>query len=294
MQTTSRCRLAMSTEWVHLRTRGIDIMEAALGVDATRPCCKAFHIKSSLLPMLAWALFHCLHDHSLSKVILLIYTNIFCGGVGTANSEGSLGLSGLGLLAALVGNLLLPLLLVTEGSQGTGELLDLFARHLTSHILGEVLQEEAVVGLLGVGRDEGSNGGAELLELRLGGRVEDGQLANVDGAVGVLGIDSNRGGLRSRAAGADTNIAKHVGGVPQIGVLLSLTESFAALSLGLLLVGLAILGLLLDSDSLVLGNALGLGLLCSGGGSNSLGLGLGGLLLLLTLDLGVFGGIPRV
>lgn len=245
--------------------------------------------------MLAYALFHCLHDDSLSKVILLISTNIFCdGGVRTANSEGSLGLGGLGLLAALVGKLLLPLLLVTKSSQGTGKLLDLFARHLTCHILGEVLQEEAVVGLLGVSREEGGECGAERLELRLGGRVEDGQLSNVDGAVGILGIESNRGWLRSRATGTDTNITKHVGSVLQIGFLLSLTESFATLSLRLLFVGLVTLGLLADSNSLVLGDALRLGLLCSGGGSKSLGLCLGGLLLLLTLGLGVFGGIPRV
>jgi hypothetical protein len=82
----------------------------------------------------------CRGEHSLSKVVV-IFVSGSVRGVSTAGDQGSLCLSSLGLLAALVSGLLLSHLLVTQGSQSGGELLDLLAVHLLGKRLGEVLEE---------------------------------------------------------------------------------------------------------------------------------------------------------
>lgn len=215
--------------------------------------------------------------------------------VSTASNQGRLGLGSLGLLAALVGSLLLPHLLVAQGSDSTGELLDLLAGHLFGKGLGEVLEEEAVLGALGVGRKDGTQNCAEVVELSLGLGLEKGQLGNVDSVGRVAGVDDDSSSSGLGPAGADSDVSKHVGGVGEIGLLLGASKSLTLLGLGLLdHLNVGGVGLLLGSVGLVLSNTLALGLLCGGGGFSSLGLGLGSLALLLALYLGVFGGIPRI
>ena len=77
----------------------------------------------------------------------------------------------------------------------------------------------------------------------------------------------------------------------QVGVLLGAAQALTALGLGLLLVVVA-LSELAGPLGLDLGDALSLGLLVGGGLGVGLGLGFGGLLGLLSLDLGILGGVP--
>jgi hypothetical protein len=150
------------------------------------------------------------------------------------------------------------------------------------------------VRLLRVGTDNRDHGVAEVLELGLGLGVEEREGGNVDRVVGVLGVDDNGGAGRGSLAGAaDADAGKEVLGVPQVSLLLGLAQTLALLGLGLfvaLLVAPFREGCGLGCQ--LLGNALGLGLLVGGGFGVSLGLCLGGLLGLLALDFGVFGGVP--
>lgn len=234
------------------------------------------------------------HEVIISEVaIVVIMASV--RDVSTASNQGRLGLGSLGLLAALVGSLLLPHLLVSQGSDSTGELLDLLAGHLFGKGLGEVLEEEAVLGALCVGRKDGTQNCAEVVELSLGLGLEKGQLGNVDSVGRVAGVDDDSSSSGLGPAGADSDVSKHVGGVGEIGLLLGTSKSLTLLGLGLLdHLNVGGVGLLLGSVGLVLSNTLALGLLCGGGGFSSLGLGLGSLALLLALYLGVFGGIPRI
>lgn len=81
----------------------------------------------------------------------------------------------------------------------------------------------------------------------------------------------------------------------EVGLLLGGGEALALLGLGLLFRVVPVAPLL---KSLALGDLLGdtdrLGLLVGLGLGVGLGFGLGGLPFLLALDLGVFGGVPRV
>lgn len=181
--------------------------------------------------------------------------------VAVARHDGrDLGLGRLALLAAALSSLLLLHLLVTEGGQRTGDLLDLVAGHLLGELLRKLLEEERVVRLLRVGSDDGGKGVAEGLELGLGRGVEEGKIRNVDSVVGVLGVDDD-GGADSGALTvvADTNVAEEILGVFQIGILLGTTETFAALGRSFLLVArLGILQTTLGTLGLVRGDALGL------------------------------------
>ena len=216
-------------------------------------------------------------------------------GTATANtSERGLGLGSLTLLAALLGSLLLLELLVAESRQGAGNLLDLVALEVLGELLGELLEEEGVVRLGREPLDHGAEGGAEGLELGLGGGVEQGQGRDVDGVVGVLGVDLHNGALGDDlAVVADADAGEQVLGVLKVRLLLLAAEALAALGLGLLL-KVRILGQVAGALGLALGDALGLGFLVSGGFGLSLGLGLGSLLRLLALYLGVLGGVPGV
>ena len=117
----------------------------------------------------------------------------------------------------------------------------------------------------------------------------------------VLGVDGHRGarggglphagGAVSGPADAEPRVAEQVLGVLQVGVLLGAAQALTALGLGLLLVAVA-LSELAGPLGLDLGDALSLGLLVGGGLGVGLGLGLGGLLGLLSLDLGILGGVP--
>lgn len=159
-------------------------------------------------------------------------------------------------------------------------------------MLAELLEEKAVVRLLGAAGEDGNQGGAELLELRLGRGVEEGDGGEVDGAVGIAGVEEHGVPGRDGLALADADAAKEVLGVSQIGLLLKRAEAVPLLRLGLLVAGVVILGELAGPLGLSLGYALGLGLLVGGGLGVGLCLGLGGLLCLFALDFGVFGGIP--
>jgi hypothetical protein len=83
--------------------------------------------------------------------------------------------------------------------------------------------------------------------------------------------------------------------VAQVGLLLGTAETLTLLCLGFLLtlVGLSV-GLGLRALCLALGDPLGLALLIRGSFCLRLGFGFGGLLRLLALDFGIFGGVPRV
>ena len=216
-------------------------------------------------------------------------------GTATANtSERGLGLGSLALPAALLGSLLLLELLVAERGQSRRNLLDLVALEVLGEALGELLEEEHVLRLGREPLDHGAEGGAEGLELGLGGGVEEGEGRDVDGVVGVLGVDLDNGALaHDLAVVADADAGKQVLGVLQVGLLLLAAQALAALGLGLLLIVL-LLGQLARALGLLLGDALRLGLLVGGGFGFGLGFGLGGLLRLLALYLGVLGGVPRV
>ena len=149
--------------------------------------------------------------------------------------------------------------------------------------------------LLGGGGDDGGQGVAQLFKLTLSRGVEQRQRAQVDGVVGILGVDGDGGAGRcSLAAVADADGAEEVLGVSQVGLNLGAAEALATLGLGLLLSIRVELGFGSSAGSLVLGDAIGLGLLVGLGLGEGLGLGLGSLALLLALYLGIFGGIPRV
>lgn len=236
-----------------------------------------------------------LQGNLLSESILLVGVVSLSHGTTTANtSERGLGLGSLALFATLLGSLLLLELLVAESSQGASNLLDLVALEVLGELLGELLEEEGVVRLGRELADHGAEGGAEGLELGLGGGVEEGEGRDVDGVVGVLGVDLDNGALADDlAVVTDADAGKQVLGVLEIGLLLLAAEALAALGLGLLL-RIRILGQLAGALGLALGDALRLGLLVGGGFGLGLGLGLFSLLRLLALYLGVLGGIPRV
>ena len=234
------------------------------------------------------------HEVVVSEGVVVVIVSGKVVGVGAGGDEGRLGLGSLGLLAALLGSLLGLHLLIAESSQGAGDLLDLVAGEFRGELLGEFLEEEGVVGLLGGSGDDGGQSVAQLLKLTLSRGVEQRKRGNVDSVGRVLGVNDDGGaGGRSLAAVADANSAKHVLGVRKVGLLLGAAETFAALSLSLVLLFLLVLASR-GAGGLVLSDALSLGLLVGLGLGKSLGLGLGGLALLLALYFGVFGGIPRI
>lgn len=205
-----------------------------------------------------------------------------------------LGLGSLGLLAALLGRLLLLQLLVAEGCQGAGDLLDLVRLAVLDDLLEVLLGKVDEVGLLGVGGEERGCRVAEGLELALGEWVEDWQGREIDGVVGVAsGELDNAGGGVGLAAAADADGAKEILGVGKIGFLLGATETLTLLGLGFA-VALGFLRELAGALGLALGDALGLALLVGSGFGFGLGLGFGSLLCLLALYLGVLGGVPGV
>ena len=227
-------------------------------------------------------------------ILILIRVHV---GRATAVDTGKrgLGLGGLGLLAALVGRLLLLHLLVAERRHGAGNLLDLVAGEVLGQLLGKLLQEQRVVRLLGARRDDGAQGGAQLLELRLGRGLEDWERAEVDRLVGVVRVDDDVAGGRGLAPAADADGAEEVLGVAEIGLLLGAAQALALLRLGLIL-ALVLLGLGAGAGplGLAVGDSLGLALLVRGSLRLGLGLGFGSLLCLFALDFGVLSGVPRV
>jgi hypothetical protein len=156
------------------------------------------------------------------------------------------------------------------------------------------LEKQRVVGALCVGHDERGDARTEGLELELGLWLEERHLGDVNGLGRIVGVGDDGSGTSLGTASTDSNIPKHVGSVCEVGLLLGTSESLTFLALGLLVsIRFLSFSLLLSALSLMFGNSLTLGLLSSSGGGGSLLLGLGGLLLLLTLGLGVIG-IPRI
>lgn len=142
--------------------------------------------------------------------------------------------------------------------------------------------------------DQRNESVAQSLELGFGGGVEERQGVQVDGVVRVLAVDDDSSASVGRGtASGNTDIAEQILGVLQIRFFLGTSKTRSALGLGLV-VELVSLGESGGTLSLEFGDSLGLGLFV--GSSLGLGLGLcfGSLLFLLTLDFGVFGGIPVV
>jgi len=267
--------------------------------DTTNFTGKSLHMKSSLKGWLCQCECPCSicghWENLLAKVIIVrvcIGSDVVTATADT--SERGLRLGSLGLLAALLSSLLLLQLLVAERRQGAGNLLDLVTGEILGQLLGELLQEEGVVGLLGVGSKNRDESVAQSLKLGLGLGVEHGEGREVDGVVGVLGIDHHgASGGENLAAVADANGTEKILGVLEIGLLLGAAKALALLGLGLVVVARLISFLeLAGTLGHALSDALGLGLLVGSSLGLSLSLGLSSLLSLLALNLGVLGGVP--
>jgi hypothetical protein len=200
--------------------------------------------------------------YSLSEVIIISVDISSRRNIPVRNQSG-LRLLSLALLASLLSGLLLLHLLVAQGSQRASNLLDLIARKVLGQLLGELLQEDHVLSLLGVVTDDWDEGVAHLLELELGLGVEEREGGKVDGGVGVLRVnyDSVRGSS-DLAVVADTDVGKKVLRVLQVRLLLRSSQS---LSSGSLILLTAVFITLLCESSCLLGlllcDALGLGFL---------------------------------
>lgn len=176
----------------------------------------------------------------LPKSIIIVSSSV-CYRRPTADTcERRLCLGSLGLLAPLFGGLLLLQLLIAKSSQGTRNLLDLVACEVFGQLLRELLQEESVVGFLGVATNNWDQGITQVLELGLGLGVENRQLGEVDGVVGILGINHNSAGSGSLTTVADSNLAKEILRVAKVGLLLSATETLSLLRFSLFLTRLVI------------------------------------------------------
>jgi hypothetical protein len=206
-----------------------------------------------------------------------------------------LGLGGLALLAALLGSLLLLHLLVAHGGEAGGDLADLLAVQVLNKLLREVLHEDRVLRLLCVLGEEAGEGLVEFPPLSRVGGLEELHAGKVDGGRGVVGL-LDGDGLGSATLVGDADVAEHVLCVGKVTSLLLFTQTRTLLGLGLLLVAALHVLLLLPAHGrqALLFYALAFALVVCLGLGLSLCLRLSGLLLLLALDLAVFGGIPRV
>jgi hypothetical protein len=147
-------------------------------------------------------------DNSLSEVIV-ISIDISRGGSVSAGDQCNLRLLSLALLACLIGRFLLLHLLVAQRSQATGDLLDLITWEILSQLLGELLQEDNVVSLLGVIGENWNKCFTELLELEFSLGIEEGESSQVDSRRWVLGINNNGVCCSGNfAAIANTDVAK--------------------------------------------------------------------------------------
>jgi hypothetical protein len=162
--------------------------------------------------------------YSLSKGIIVISRGI--SSTSPAGDQGGLCLGGLGLL--LVAGLLLLQLLVTSACKSTCNLLNLIAVELFDKILGELLKEETVVSLLGVGSNKRRKNATHLLKLQLRLRVENRDSRKVDEVRGVFGIGDHGARRVGLSSIADTNASEKIFGVLEIGVLFSGAKSLAA------------------------------------------------------------------
>lgn len=200
------------------------------------------------------------------------------------------------LLPPSLRRLLLLHLLIAQRRQAARNLLDLVRRQVLGELLGELLQEDDIVRLGHVGRQQRNERLAHALKLQLGLRVEQRQLREVDSRARVLGVKDNGVGSSLLATVvADAYSTEKVLGVSEISLLLRATQAFTAGTLILIRADVAVPRLeekLLGGDAL--SYALGLGLLARGGLCVGLGLLRSCDLGLLALNLGVLGCIPGV
>lgn len=204
-----------------------------------------------------------------------------------------LSLSSLALLVTLISSALFALLLVTSRSKRTGHLLDLRTGQLLNESAGEFLRPERVLRLLGVGGDQRDQGIGQTGELVLSRRLEEGHRGEING-VGRVGRVSDDDSLGSTAVAVHVDVREEIGRVLEVRVLLLSAHTFAALSLGLIRIEVAGVGFVETALLAVLFYPLGLGLFVGESSGLFRGLGFLGLLGLLALYLGVFGGVPRV
>lgn len=212
--------------------------------------------------------------------------------LGRPGDQRDLGLGRLGLLVALLRLTLLLQLLVADGRQGAGDLLDVGAVQVLDQLLRKVHHPDRVLRLLGLRRQQRDEGVGEARELLLGRGLKERHRGEVDG-VGRVGRVVDHDGLGA-AVTVQVDVLKQVLGVLEVRVLLRGAQPGAPCGLVLLL---ALLLLLLGEPSppvgfLVLLYPLRLGLLLRRGLGLRLGFSRGGLRGLFPLYLGVLSGVP--
>lgn len=233
---------------------------------------------------------------SLSEIIV-ISVDIGCSRCVSAGNQCNLGLLSLALLATLLGELFLLHLLVAQGSQRAGNLLDLVAGKVLGKLLGEFLQEDNVLGFLRVATNNWNKSIAHLLELDLGLWVEERKSSEINSGGRVLAVKYNGVGSRGDlAAVADANVSKQILSVLQVGFLFGASQALSSCCCILLFT--ALIAILLGQLACLLGlsfcDSLSLRLVVGGGFSICFGLLLCGDLCLLALYLGILSCIPRV
>jgi hypothetical protein len=205
----------------------------------------------------------------------------------------SLRLRRLALLPPLLRSLLILHLLIAQRSQTRRNLLDLLAGQILRDLLDELLQEQRVLPLLRVCRNQRLERLAQLGELVFCGGLEERERGEVDGVArgGLVGYGDVFRGL---GFGVDGELAEELFGLGTGAVDFLLAKAGAALGFGFLLVGLVVVLQLSPAEGClsVLLDPLRLGLVVCFSLSFCLGLGLVGLLGLFALDFRVFGGVP--
>lgn len=238
------------------------------------------------------AFVHPLHEVIISKTIITT-VGVVIDLVLPIRNKRNLSLSSLRLLVSLIRSTLLTHLLITSSSERTGNLLDLSTRQLLHKLAGEILSPNRILRLLGVRRKQREKNIRQTVELVLSGRLEESHRRQIDG-VGRVRRISDDDSLRSTTVALHIDVREEISRMLQVRVLLLLTKALAALSIGL--IGVKVASLVFFAAPLLAAflYPLGLGFLVRSGLSLLRGLDLGGLLSLLALDLGVFGGIPGV
>lgn len=232
-----------------------------------------------------------LHEVIIAKVVVTI--RVVVNLVVTGCNKRNLGLRSLGLLVTLVCGALLTHLLIADGGQSAGNLLDLLAGEFLHELAGEVLRPEGILRLLRVRGEQREEGIRQAGELILGGGLEQRHRGQIDG-LGRVGAVADDDSLGRTTVTVHINVRKEIRGVLKVGVLLRPAQALAAL--GLSLVGVKVRVLLGLSPPLVtvLFYPLRLGLFARRRGSLGLGLSFRRLCRLLALYLRIFGRIPRV
>lgn len=179
-------------------------------------------------------------QYLLAKILIVICLSIRPRANVSRSIESSLCLGRLCFLSTLLCRLLLLHLLIAQRRQSTGNLLDLLARQIFGNLLGELLQEQRVLALLGIVANKRHERIAQLGELVLGIRVENVQRAQVDG-LGRVALVSQCDGLGSFFVVSDST--KEILSLCARAIDFLLSQPNAALLLSLVLVAAQIAGL---------------------------------------------------